>query len=688
MHKIHPLFKSHLFILSRHCKRLFWGAFVLTAALSASCQSGPPLDSLLMQLEGGTNSANRGPLLNKISYAYYSYKLDSAVYYAKLAEAEGIAHSDTAVIARALTLQGSAAASAGNMPEAIRKTEQALNLALSISDSVNIANASNNLALIDMKAGNAKRALTLFQQSLDHTTIDTLGRIYTLKNIALLYNHSGDETASEKYMNQAIQEAQTSKDPKVLQMVFYTKGKLAMGDRAQLDSALFFFEKTISISQKNKDATFEIQGWINIGVIHREAGRQELSRRAFQKVIALSEAISYPFGIFYGQMGMATSYLDESAFDKAQEAIQQIPKNYPLSLGDKLAYHELLVQYFRNTGRFQEALAAQDSIFFYKDSLVSTEKQQELTRLEIKYEVEQKNRENEILALEKEQAEQRALYQKRRGVSVLFVLLTLLTTSLYLLWQKRRFNLRLKEQVALQTEKLRKANKELKQSNQELERFTYIASHDMKEPLRNIISFSMLLERKKELWEGNQEAVDFFAHIKRSAKQMHTLIQDVLAYAQVRGGQEKSQLIPVDLNEVFSQIEEALEPQLKEKNARLYSENLTFLKGTPHHFYIILKNLVENGLKYNESSAPIVIVRQEQKVNTTQLLVIDNGIGIPNEFKPRVFDMFYRLHGRSKYQGTGLGLAIVDRLAQSLEATIEINDRSGGGTIFTIHFPN
>jgi signal transduction histidine kinase len=198
----------------------------------------------------------------------------------------------------------------------------------------------------------------------------------------------------------------------------------------------------------------------------------------------------------------------------------------------------------------------------------------------------------------------------------------------------------------------------------------------------------MLLERKKELWEGNQEAVDFFAHIKRSAKQMHTLIQDVLAYAQVRGRQEKSQLIPVDLNEVFSQIEEALEPQLKEKNARLYSENLTFLKGTPHHFYIILKNLVENGLKYNESSAPIVIVRQEQKVNTTQLLVIDNGIGIPDEFKPRVFDMFYRLHGRSKYQGTGLGLAIVDRLAQSLEATIEINDRSGGGTIFTIHFPN
>lgn len=641
-----------------------------------------------MQLKGGADTANRGVLLNKISHAYHSYKLDSAIYYAKLAEQEGITHSDTTVIARALTLQGAAAASSGNLLEAIQKTEQSLNLALSINDSINIANASNNLALIDMDAGNTQLALRRFQQSLNHTTKDTLGRIYTLKNIALLYSHSGNEAASEKYMNQAIQEAQASKDSRILQIVFYTKGKLAMGDSTKLDSALFFFEKTVSISQKNKDITFEVQGWINIGLVHRNAGRQELSREAFQKVVALSEEISYPFGIFYGQMGMATSYLDEKAFEKAQEAIQQIPKDYPFSLGDKLAYYELLGQYFRETGRFQQALAAQDSVFFYKDSLASTKRQQELNRLEIKYEVEQKNRENEILALEKEQAEQRVLNQQRLGFFFLFVLLTLLATSLYLLWQRRRFNVRLKEQVALQTEKLRQANKELKRSNLELERFTYIASHDMKEPLRNIISFSMLLERKKELWEGHQDAVDFFDHIKRSAKQMHALIQDVLAYAQVRGGRENDQLVPVDLNEVFSQVREALEPQLKEKNAKLYNENLTFIKGTPQHFFIILKNLVENGLKYNESKEPMVMVRQELKANTTRLLVIDNGIGIPDEFKPKVIDMFYRLHGRTKYQGTGLGLAIVDRLAQSLEATIEINDRSGGGTIFSIQFPN
>jgi signal transduction histidine kinase len=660
----------------------------MTVALPVSSQSSLPLDSLLIQLKGGTDAANRGVLLNKISYAYYSYKLDSAIYYAKLAEEEGITHSDTAVISRALNLQGAAAASAGNIREAIRKTEQSLNLALAINDSVNIANASNNLALIDMDSGDTEQALKRFQQSLDHTTTDTLGRIYTFRNIALLYNRSGNMEASDKYMNQALQEAQASKDPKILQMVFYTEGKLAMEDSTQLDSAIIFFGKAIAISRKYKDVLSEIQALINVGVIHGNAGRQERSRQVFRKVVELSEKKQYPFGAFYGQMGVATSYLEDKNFEKAQEAIQQIEINHPLSLADRLAYHELLGQFFRETDRFQQALAEQDSVFFYKDSLASTRRQQELARLEVKYELGQKNRENEILALEKEQAEQRALSQKRLGLFVLFVLLILLTTSLYLLWQRRRFNLRLKEQVNLQTEKLRKTNNELKRSNQELERFTYIASHDMKEPLRNIISFSMLLERKKELWEGHQDAADFFGHIKRSARQMHTLIQDVLAYAQVRGGRETDPLVSVDLNAVFSQIREALEPQLKEKNATLLGENLTFIVGTPHHFYIILKNLVENGLKYNESKEPMITVRQELQANTTQLLVIDNGIGIPDEFKPKVFDMFYRLHGRTQYEGTGLGLAIVDRLAQSLEATIEISDRPGGGTVFAIQFPD
>ncbi|NRA48140.1 MAG: hypothetical protein HRU12_03335, partial [Phaeodactylibacter sp.] len=542
-------------ILSRLCHRLFFSlSLTLLVSNAGISQSNDTVDSLTLLLKNLSSEHHKGDLYNKLSHAYSVFRPDSSYQYALLAEQEGLAQKDTSVLARAYILQGTAAADAGNLAEAIRKTELGLLMAKAINDSANIANAYNNLALADMDAGDAKKALSRFQKSLDYTTTDTLGRVYTLNNIALLYSNTGNKVASNKYMQQALDEARQSDDPLVIMEAYFTDGMIKMADSTRLDSALFCFRRALDISRDYKDLTTEVHILINIGIIHRDMKRLEVSERSLFQAIIVSEESGYEMGKFYAILELAELHLDTKSYSKAKDILNQIPLENTLGLNDKLLFHELLTRYFRAIKQFEQALSEQDSVLFYKDSLSNAQRQQELTRLEVNYEVQQKNRANKILALEKERAEQQVINQQRLGGLALILLLLLLATAVYLLRQRRRFNQMLKQKVDLQTKELLETNKELQHTNQELERFTYIASHDLKEPLRNIISFTNLLERKKALWEDHEDAKDFFGHIKRSARQMYTLIQDVLAYAQIREGQGATQLMKVNLGDIMAQI--------------------------------------------------------------------------------------------------------------------------------------
>lgn len=645
-------------------------------------------DSLKQLLPATSTSAEQGQLFNEISSSYNTSNFDSAYHYAKLAQSAGIIAEDTSILARSLILQGLVHSSKGETLLSLQKTEAALALALQKQDSVNIASAYNNLALEDLDIGKVKSALVKFQKSLDYTADDTLGRVYTLNNIALLHADAGNPKATDQYMAQALREAQASNDPLLVLEVYYNKGMAYMEDSTLQDSALHYYSKAKALAQEVDDLFTEVMCLINLGMLNRDRKMYERAEDYLQSARKLSRSHSYREGMLASTIELAELYLDNGDYPEAQATLDDLSPQQMDILRERVYYHELKTRLLRATGQYEAALSEQDSFIFYQDSLSNVKQNQELVRQELAYEVEKKERTNKILELEKEQAEQQAAGQKKRARFSISLLLILLISALVMLQQRRRFSQRLEQEVAQKTADLKATNEELEHANRELERFTYIASHDLKEPLRNIISFTNLLERKERLWAGQKDTKAYFGHIKRSARQMYTLIQDVLAYAQVRNGQEASVLKRVDLNDILDQIEATLQPKLEALNAVLYRENLTFLQGTPHHFFVILKNLIENGLKYNESGQPVVIVRQALENDQPCLLVIDNGIGIPDAFKPKVFDMFYRLHDRSKYEGTGLGLAIVHRLTSSLNATIDVTDQPGGGTVFTIRLPN
>lgn len=271
-------------------------------------------------------------------------------------------------------------------------------------------------------------------------------------------------------------------------------------------------------------------------------------------------------------------------------------------------------------------------------------------------------------------------------------LLFLLGTIIYLLFRqskRRRYqNQWLETQVKERTAELNKANEELKNYLEEMTSFTHITSHDLKEPLRNISSFTSLLERRL----GQQlstEARDFMHQIKENAHQMHRLIEGILYYSTLDAKDNATAALEsVDLLQLLSDIKRILATTIDEHQAILhYPDTLPIIESSPEALQVIIKNIVENGIKYNRSDQPEINIEYEAHPTEHHLIIRDNGIGVEPQYQQQIFQMFKRLHNQQEFTGTGMGLAICRKLLRRLGGDIELQSTEGEGSTFTVILP-
>lgn len=252
---------------------------------------------------------------------------------------------------------------------------------------------------------------------------------------------------------------------------------------------------------------------------------------------------------------------------------------------------------------------------------------------------------------------------------------------------KNQYNEALKAQVVERTKELEDSNKQLQQSNVELERFAFIASHDLKTPLGNIINFTNLLERHLGNHDDKkiQECIKF---LKEGGKRMNKLIEDVLEYSKLSGTKKETIKEEINLNSLCEELKTTIHSHLEERQAQIeIPQSLPLIVGNYSSFFLLFKNLIENAIKYNESPIPTVKIRFLKNEDTFSLFFEDNGIGIPEEFFEKIWEMFGRLHTHSKYKGTGLGLATCKKIMDALNGTIEVSSIVGKGTFFELKFP-
>ncbi|MAT14827.1 MAG: histidine kinase, partial [Planctomyces sp.] len=235
------------------------------------------------------------------------------------------------------------------------------------------------------------------------------------------------------------------------------------------------------------------------------------------------------------------------------------------------------------------------------------------------------------------------------------------------------------------TEKsLRDMNIALRESNQELKQFAYVASHDLQTPLRSIAGFAHFL---KDDYHGKIDATadDYIDRIIAGCERQRILINDLLTYSRLENGTVRQG--EVDLNKVLSDVLEAIKLTIEEAKAAVTSDELPTVLGDESQMFQVLQNLIENGIKYNKSGDPRIHLSAKEENGEWLISIRDNGIGIELEQQTRIFEIFRRLHTQQEYSGTGIGLALCRKIVQRHQGKIWVNSEAGAGSTFHFTLP-
>ncbi|WP_129841905.1 sensor histidine kinase [Streptomyces sp. RFCAC02] len=240
---------------------------------------------------------------------------------------------------------------------------------------------------------------------------------------------------------------------------------------------------------------------------------------------------------------------------------------------------------------------------------------------------------------------------------------------------------RLAEELLLAEDARRRLDEqamELRRSNDELEQFAYVASHDLQEPLRKVASFCQLLQRRYG-GQLDERADQYIGFAVDGANRMQVLINDLLLFSRV--GRMNTESRVIDLEEVLTGTLDALSVSIEETGAEITHDPLPRVTGDPTQLGMLFQNLVSNAVKFRAPDrAPRIHVGAERDGGVWRLAVTDNGIGIDAEYAERVFVIFQRLHTRDAYPGSGIGLAMCKKIVEYLGGTIRVDPGHTGGT--------
>ena len=647
------------------------------------------LDSLFIELRKPSANNVSTDVLNEIAYNFHRIDIDSTKYYAKLALRDAQTYNLLPAHSTALNILGIAAIYKGEFEESINLNLKSYDIANEIKSISHISSASNGLSIgydrvndYDKSISYGRIALESAQKMRDTTSIT-----YILTNLSELHFNESNFEKAKKYIVQAIDLGRQTDDCKLLSLTHLELGKLQFQE-GEFNKSEVNLNTALAYSKECQDDYIPSLVFRKLSQINLKNNKLNIANSQIDKSTLTLKNMGEEYNLYENYLVKAqilnSLKRDTEAISPLLEGLALAKKNINLDFQNQ--YLERLIKIYSSQGDYSTALEYSTDRHIIQDSIATLNKAVSLLELEKKYNIEKK--EVEVKLLTEQQNKNEQTIKSRNYLVVASTLFAALIGSIafFTFLSLRRnadYSAKLEQEVGERTKELQTSNSMLVKSNQELERFAYISSHDLKEPLKNINSFTKLI-KKESLETENTKINEYACILENCSNQLNTLVSDILDYSMVKNDLK---IQNVDLNHIVGQLNADLDKTLRSNNAVIVTDNLPTIKTDKSSIYRVFKNLIENGIKYNDSSQPTINIRTEEANDELKLVFADNGIGIDNKHHEEIFMMFKRLHNKDNYAGSGIGLSTVKAIIEKLKGTIGIKSEPNVGSEFIITLP-
>jgi len=479
---------------------------------------------------------------------------------------------------------------------------------------------------------NALRLMEAFPKKNDYI-IEELARTYY--GLAILHDLSQFDELKKMYLGKALEYALQSGDKGTISRC-YNAFAVYYAKRKEFEIALNYYQKSLDLALEIGEKNMLAVCYNNLGSTHVELKEFEKGLEYLNQALQLKKDTGKPNAIGFTHIHIGKAYFDWGKYREALENFLEAEKLI-LSAGTKHEIHtcyDYISKIFSALNDFESAYEYLKKFIEISKENQNFDKAAAILDAQTKFELDKKEKEAELLRQKNAEIERYAY--------------------------------------------------RLESSNRELKQFAHIASHDLKEPLRMVGSYVSLLEKKLKGRLSEDEAI-YMDFVLDGTKRMYSLINDILEISKIN---VESHFREVNLNLVVYEVIQNLAPETRSKADILVQSSLPVIEADRTQMLQLFQNLISNAIKYNKSEKARVEITCKNHRGAHEISIEDNGIGIPAEYREKVFVIFQRLHSRNEFSGTGIGLAICKKIIDNMNGKIWVEKSALGGSAFKFIVPH